>query len=334
MKEYKSRLSMEAIFNEEDRIDMFEKSGNKNYEQQLSNIMKSVIDKQKYNVEVININVNLCKLTVQLCVEWNDDDAADISLRRMEFYFKQQLIDDLFTKQVAMFCNLKHLRPEIKINGLATSYNAMKIQFNFDIKQLDYTKIDKYPNIEHEFTTEFNQHLDKDKYDVLGVQITDNKIMVFICVKLSGNKISNGEDELKSAEIYVYENLNNVQIAKSIADKFCGNENKDKIPSMIITGKYEINEIHKQQINKFEENMRTKACEYQQSVVDKLTPLHCMKFDDIKNMICSWILKDEKYISHCLEIMRIIKRKNIHGLFLLEENKKQVNIKTYITACM
>eukprot|EP01084_Bolivina_argentea_P075801 137387_1 len=97
IKKHQSRLSMEVIFDDGCQIDIFEKSKNKNYEQQLSDIIKSVVDKRKYNVEVMNINVNL---TVQLCVEWNDDDAADISLRRMEFYFKQQLIDDLFTKQV------------------------------------------------------------------------------------------------------------------------------------------------------------------------------------------------------------------------------------------
>ncbi len=107
-------LSMQVEFDDkyEYEIDIFNlKSKHTNYEKQLTEILRLLIDKHKYNIEMTNISIDKNKLIATICVEYDTNSseyiAQQMALRRIEFYFNKHLKDKLFRKQIATFCNLK-----------------------------------------------------------------------------------------------------------------------------------------------------------------------------------------------------------------------------------
>eukprot|EP01084_Bolivina_argentea_P080536 145869_1 len=130
-------------------------------------------------------------------------------------------------------------------------------------------------------------------------------------------------------QIHFYEKLNNARFGKRMIE-FCKKHNETKLPKIDIVGKFERHEILEHQVRTFNDHLAEQAIELKKLVFDTIKPLQHMSNMDIKNIICFWILSDEKFISNAKEIVRVIKQKNIDGLSLEENKKKQVDIKIYL----
>eukprot|EP01084_Bolivina_argentea_P017331 32379_1 len=189
--------------------------------------------------------------------------------------------------------------------------------------QIDIFHKSKHKNYERKFYSEIvKTALDKDKYavEILNINSTGKELNVSVSVEYAAQL-----SQLQM-ESYFHGKLNTAAVAENIA-KFCGSQSSNLI-TINIFGKYDIKNIRQYQIKQFKNSIDNKTSDF---TLHELLPLRDLKADDIKKIVVSWILRDTKYVSFSLEIMRIINEKNIKGSSF-REIKDQLDKNTYLNS--